>query len=866
MGSRKPSTWSVTLKRDNKHHPWGIRLAGGADLNTPLTITKVNVASPSGGNLRVGDIIRKIEMYDARDLRHLDAQNLFGNADQSITLVIQRDAPNLNGSRSSSPSLSRTTSLDSVNRPLSNPLHLQPANYTSTVNGLYGYERIGQSPVNNFCRFPPSLVDASYDESYDLTQDHQPYRTNPLVLPGAKVKRDQPKIQSYLRHHPNPMMRANPSHHDQPMDTLMKQKVTDTVLQRISNEEAKTRPGRQVVHKQFNSPIGLYSEENIAKSIKGQTGYTPLKKTVQYDPAKSETYKAIQESEYGDLHAQEISKPVQPKVFTPVQGQVKKAPVSNGHTQNKLTTPYHPHPGIPIQVNSANIRTEMSEEDVIPDTGAVFTYGKSSFADNIPSHFFIRNDPVVEISCGEEHSGIVCQNGRVFCFGKNSFGQLGLGHTENVFKPNCVKSLKPEKVKHIACGRSHTIVSTENNTIYGFGDNSDGQLGQPADVTNSYVPVEITKFDEKIVQISAGSYHTAVIIENGDVYVWGSNADRQLGLDSINDSVIVRVPTVVPIFRPVGYVSCGHTHTAFVTKAGDIFTCGDRDYGKLGHDMQSLSRVDTSEKIIQVACGSNHTVALSDAGKVFVCGNNDCGQIGLRSVTSQGHLYPCAITTERIVQITCGENHSAFITASGKLFTCGDGKYGKLCMDVNQTTIPTLVSTFVDRNLNVQMVSCGGNHTLLHAEPVESESTDYDVQNNIKSSDTLPPLKVPKKVAEERKETVESFSSIVTQVEDNDDDKVLKVVKEEIKEINLNTTDLQNPQVDKIFNDEKIIPSKLEIGNLNNVVDEPALEKEEINTKLSANNTDDKQKEKKTVTKSKYLKNERIRSRFCVVI
>jgi len=44
---------------------------------------------------------------------------------------------------------------------------------------------------------------------------------------------------------------------------------------------------------------------------------------VQYDPAKSETYKTIQELEHGDLHAQEISKPVQPKVYTPVQGSVK---------------------------------------------------------------------------------------------------------------------------------------------------------------------------------------------------------------------------------------------------------------------------------------------------------------------------------------------------------------------------------------------------------------------------------------------------------------------------------------------------------------------------------------------------------------
>ncbi|XP_025417948.1 PDZ and LIM domain protein 3 isoform X2 [Sipha flava] len=326
MDSKKPSTWSVTLKRDGKSQPWGIRLAGGADLNTPLVITKVYYGSPSERDLRVGDIIRKIEVYDARDLRHSDAQNLFGNADQTITLVIQRDAPHFNsrGSDTNSPiPTMMSVVLDDGGR------HSQPAttNYTTTINGIYGYERSAQSPVNNFCRFPPSLVDTTlneYDESHDLTLDQQPYRTNPLVLPGAKVKRDQPKIQSYLRHHPNPMMRANPSHHEQPMETLMKKKV---------------------VHSQFNSPIGLYSEENIANSIKSQTGYTPLKKTVQYDPAKSETYKAIQESEYGDSHAQEISKPVQPKVYSPVQGSVKKVPVSNGQNYNKLSSPYNPHPG-----------------------------------------------------------------------------------------------------------------------------------------------------------------------------------------------------------------------------------------------------------------------------------------------------------------------------------------------------------------------------------------------------------------------------------------------------------------------------------------------------------------------------------------
>jgi hypothetical protein len=53
----------------------------------------------------------------------------------------------------------------------------------------------------------------------------QPYRTTPLVLPGAKVKKDAAPTSSYLRHHPNPMFRAPPSHHDTTAEVLMKQKV-----------------------------------------------------------------------------------------------------------------------------------------------------------------------------------------------------------------------------------------------------------------------------------------------------------------------------------------------------------------------------------------------------------------------------------------------------------------------------------------------------------------------------------------------------------------------------------------------------------------------------------------------------------------
>nr|KAF7427004.1 hypothetical protein H0235_006698 [Vespula pensylvanica] len=100
-----------------------------------------------------------------------------------------------------------------------------------------------------------------------------PYRTTPLVLPGAKVKKDAPLGECYLRHHPNPMIRAAP-HHYEPAhpEVAMKQKVAETVLQRVlgPNEVPK------VVHKQFNSPIGLYSEQNIADTIKCQASAIPI--------------------------------------------------------------------------------------------------------------------------------------------------------------------------------------------------------------------------------------------------------------------------------------------------------------------------------------------------------------------------------------------------------------------------------------------------------------------------------------------------------------------------------------------------------------------------------------------------------------
>ncbi|XP_017882251.1 PDZ and LIM domain protein Zasp isoform X2 [Ceratina calcarata] len=312
----RKQTVIVKLKRSGTGRPWGIRLAGGADLGTPIVVTRSENEA-----LQRGDVIRKIDDYDARDVRHVDAQNLLQNS-ESIRLVVER---------------SELSNASRINITTSPPIFRSNIGDRAAVTSLARPPKLPstlpKSPVP-----PPSFDDysrpTSPPEGLSLPHDHldeireeraylsQPYRTTPLVLPGAKIKKDAPLGECYLRHHPNPMIRAAPHHYEQAHPEIaMKQKVAESVLQRVlgPNEVPK------VVHKQFNSPIGLYSEQNIADTIKCQASAIPLKKPVKYDPSKSEAYKALQEEAIGDT-VQEVRQPARTGVFSPQKVNQNRVP------------------------------------------------------------------------------------------------------------------------------------------------------------------------------------------------------------------------------------------------------------------------------------------------------------------------------------------------------------------------------------------------------------------------------------------------------------------------------------------------------------------------------------------------------------
>ncbi|XP_023207150.1 X-linked retinitis pigmentosa GTPase regulator-like isoform X2 [Xiphophorus maculatus] len=364
-------------------------------------------------------------------------------------------------------------------------------------------------------------------------------------------------------------------------------------------------------------------------------------------------------------------------------------------------------------------------EDEVPESGAVFTFGKSKFADDMPSVFWLKNDVPERIACGDEHSALVTGNGKLFMFGSNNWGQLGLGSKQTVQKPTCVKALKGEKVRLVACGRNHTLISTEQGHVFACGGNGEGQLGLgDCEERTAFQRVGFFQAHGPIKMLAAGSNTSAALTEGGKLFMWGENSEGQIGLGKRSQATR---PLEVSVGRPVSWVSCGYYHSALVTVDGALFTFGERDSGKLGLRPERLARhrvpqrvESITEPVLQVACGGSHTVALTDGGGVYSFGLGQFGQLGLGTFVFESQL-PRPVQrfqAGRPTRVTCGESHTAVLTESGLLYSFGDGRHGKLGLgDQNFTNHfhPAVVPRFLP--LAVQAAACGGCHMVVLARP-----------------------------------------------------------------------------------------------------------------------------------------------------
>ena len=244
---------------------------------------------------------------------------------------------------------------------------------------------------------------------------------------------------------------------------------------------------------------------------------------------------------------------------------------------------------------------------------------------------------------------------------------------------------------------------TRDGTLYMWGSNGSGQLGDGSTVNRGY-PIKINSDpylpNHSVKQFSLGVSHSAAVTFDGRLYVWGSGNTRYPR--KIMDNVTM--------------VACGWDHTAAITTDGSLYTWGDNVYGQLGNG--TTTNVGNPTKIMSnvkyVAAGCKTTGAITTDGSLYMWGANANGQVGngssgnnvLNPVKIMSNVTCVAIGNEGAVTNGIYGTHSAAISTDGTLYCWGLNNYGRVG-DGSKTdrTVPVRIAT------NTRSVDLGGRHS-----------------------------------------------------------------------------------------------------------------------------------------------------------
>ncbi|XP_071540323.1 uncharacterized protein [Panulirus ornatus] len=300
----------LVLERDGHDQPWGFRLQGGVDLAMPLSVQRVLVGTPADGTLHKGDVITRISCTETKNITHQQAADLFNNAGNQIAVQIKRAG-----------------------------VQASPAAATSA------------SPLVNGS---PASVPVSAGIS-----------SNPSARPENPAVRSLPKTHFVLKSDlPRPQKQSTAS-----METLSIQSQVAGTLQQIQQSQQTLNTAAQqqasnpsLVNKQYNSPLPLYSQENVqeamrmqaspshtptinpaassaaadaAKAIRKVSSPTPANKPVQviltpskeYNPQSSATWRALQETD-APIDPEKVANYTALKEHDPIYSEVYTAPVA----------------------------------------------------------------------------------------------------------------------------------------------------------------------------------------------------------------------------------------------------------------------------------------------------------------------------------------------------------------------------------------------------------------------------------------------------------------------------------------------------------------------------------------------------------
>ncbi|MCP3102291.1 Ig-like domain-containing protein [Myxococcus sp. K15C18031901] len=304
-------------------------------------------------------------------------------------------------------------------------------------------------------------------------------------------------------------------------------------------------------------------------------------------------------------------------------------------------------------------------------------------------------------TAGGLHSGTL-RDGRVYTWGRNNRGQLGLGAdvTADQKQPQVVPGL--EAVTSIAFNQNFATALTADGSVWTWGENSDSQLGQGAapvegetralDITPRYAATRVPGISGAVA-VAPGFRHTLVLLEDGTVRAFGNNANGQLGDGTV---VAKDYPVVVRGLTDVVKVLGGSMHSAALKRDGTVWVWGRNDYGNLGNgvadgDSHPLpSQVPGVTDVVDIANGRDHLLAVHTDGTVSAWGLDVSGQLGLGFI-SPGTESATPVKVKNVTQaraVFANGNYSFARLADGSLMAWGQNFNGQLGLGVSEQTHP----------------------------------------------------------------------------------------------------------------------------------------------------------------------------------
>jgi alpha-tubulin suppressor-like RCC1 family protein len=293
---------------------------------------------------------------------------------------------------------------------------------------------------------------------------------------------------------------------------------------------------------------------------------------------------------------------------------------------------------------------------------------------------------VVAVAAGRSHNLVLKSDGSVWSWGWNWQGQLGDGTsgTDRTSPVRVVTAGGPlADVVAVAAGSAFSMALRQDGTVWTWGDGVHGQLGDGS--TQDHLRATQVPGLSGITAIAAGDSH-ALALETGggtqgSVWTWGWNADGQIG-----DGTTTSRLTPARVLEGAMAVAAGFSHSLAVMPDGTVKGAGDNAEWTLGDGTNVTPRTTFGDAFLGVEgiekmdASDRHTLALTTAGEIWACGDNEYGWIGDGSNVDKPSPVRVVLIDDA-VDLAAGHSspsHSVALTADGRVWTWGSNASGRL--------------------------------------------------------------------------------------------------------------------------------------------------------------------------------------------